>query len=128
MTFSESVRYCLDNYVTFSGRADRPQYWWFVLFNILVGIVAGIVDWILFGPDTRIIGALAGLALLLPTLAVAVRRLHDMDHTGWWILIGITGIGALILLIWFCFRGTDGPNRFGSSAPGSGEATQSTMG
>jgi uncharacterized membrane protein YhaH (DUF805 family) len=123
MTFSEAVRYCLNNYVTFSGRADRPQYWWFVLFNILVGIVAGIVDWILFGPDTRIIGALAGLALPLPTLAVAVRRLHDMDHTGWWILIGLTGIGAIILLVWFCFRGTEGPNRFGPPASGQNMST-----
>ena len=121
MTFSEAVRYCLNNYVTFSGRADRPQYWWFVLFNILVGIVAGIIDWILFGPEMNVISALAGLALLLPTLAVAVRRLHDMDHTGWWILIGITGIGAIILLVWFCFRGTDGPNRFGP--PTSGMST-----
>jgi uncharacterized membrane protein YhaH (DUF805 family) len=123
MTFSEAVRYCLNNYVTFSGRADRPQYWWFVLFNILVGIVAGIIDWILFGPDTRIISALAGLALVLPTLAVAVRRLHDMDHTGWWVLIGITGIGAIVLIIWFCFRGTDGPNRFGPPVSGRGTST-----
>ncbi len=123
MTFSEAVRYCLNNYVTFSGRADRPQYWWFILFNILVAIVAGIIDWILFGPDSRIIGALAGLALLLPTLAVAVRRLHDMDHTGWWILIGLTGIGGLVLIVWFCFRGTDGPNRFGPPMSGQGMST-----
>ena len=123
MTFSEAVRYCLNNYVTFSGRADRPQYWWFILFNILVAIVAGIIDWILFGPDSRIIGALAGLALLLPTLAVAVRRLHDMDHTGWWILIGLTGIGGLVLIVWFCFRGTDGPNRFGPPMSGRGMST-----
>jgi uncharacterized membrane protein YhaH (DUF805 family) len=57
--------------------------------------------------------SLASLALFLPGLAVSVRRLHDLDRTGWWLLIILTGIGLILLLIWFCLRGTTGPNRYG---------------
>jgi uncharacterized membrane protein YhaH (DUF805 family) len=49
----------------------------------------------------------------LPGLAVAARRLHDIDRTAWWLLILLTGIGAILLVIWYCFKGTPGPNRFG---------------
>jgi uncharacterized membrane protein YhaH (DUF805 family) len=56
---------------------------------------------------------IVGLALLLPGLAVSIRRLHDLDRTGWWILIALTGIGAILLIIWYVMKGTDGPNRFG---------------
>ena len=54
------------------------------------------------------------LVTFLPSLAVAARRLHDTDRTAWWLLLGLTGIGAIFLIVWFCFKGTDGPNRFGA--------------
>jgi uncharacterized membrane protein YhaH (DUF805 family) len=114
MTFGEAIRSGFNNYVGFSGRAARSEYWYWVLFVILVSMVTAILDAALF-PFNQVspLNSIAALVLLLPGIAVAVRRLHDMDHAGWWVLIALTGIGALALLVWFCFKGTDGPNRFG---------------
>lgn len=95
----------------FPGRSARSEYWYWVLFTVLGSIVAGIIDLALSEP---VIDALFGLATILPSLAVAVRRLHDLDRTGWWIFIGLIPlIGWIILIIWYCTRGTVGPNRFG---------------
>ena len=114
MTFGEAIRSGFNNYVGFSGRAPRSEYWFWTLFVILVSIVAVILDAAIF-PYRQVspFNAITSIILLLPGIAVSVRRLHDMDHTGWWLLIALTGIGAIILLIWFCFKGTDGANRFG---------------
>ena len=114
MTFGEAIQSGFKSYVGFSGRTPRSGYWYWALFVLLVSIVAGILDAAIFPyQELSPLSALANIVLLLPGIAVAVRRLHDMDHTGWWFLIVLTGIGAIILLIWFCFKGTDGPNRFG---------------
>ena len=82
MTFAEAVRSGFDHYVKFDGRASRPAFWWWFLFGILVGIGATIIDVIIgsFG----VVSGVASLALLLPNLSVAIRRLHDTDHSGWW--------------------------------------------
>ena len=110
MTFQQSIRTCLNKYIDIEGRASRSEYWWFVLFNIIVSFIANVIDSALW---PGIFGALAGLALLAPGITVGVRRLHDRDMSGWWLLLWITGIGGLVLLILFILRGTDGPNRFG---------------
>jgi uncharacterized membrane protein YhaH (DUF805 family) len=114
MGFGEAIRSGFSNYVGFSGRAPRSEYWYWTLFVILVSIVASILDVAIF-PFHQLspLSTIASIVLLLPGIAVGARRLHDMDHTGWWLLIMLTGIGAFVLLIWFCFRGTEGPNRFG---------------
>lgn len=114
MTFGEAIRSGFNNYVGFSGRAPRSEYWYWTLFVILVAIVAAILDAAIF-PYQQLspFNAITSIILMLPGIAVSVRRLHDMDHTGWWLLILLTGIGGLVLLIWFCFKGTEGPNRFG---------------
>jgi uncharacterized membrane protein YhaH (DUF805 family) len=114
MTFGEAIRSGFNNYVGFSGRASRSEYWYWVLFVVLVSMVTAILDAAIF-PFNQVspLNSIAALLLLLPGIAVAVRRLHDMDHTGWWVLVALTGIGALALLVWFCFKGTEGPNRFG---------------
>ena len=65
------------------------------------------------GLNVRPVHSLVSLALLLPGIAVSVRRLHDLDRSGWWMLIILTGIGLILLLVWFCLRGTPGPNRYG---------------
>ncbi|MEJ2435971.1 MAG: DUF805 domain-containing protein [Pseudolabrys sp.] len=108
------MRSGFNNYVGFSGRAARSEYWYWVLFVFLVNIVASILDTAIF-PFQHLspLSAIATIILLLPGIAVAVRRLHDMDHAGWWVLIALTVIGGIVLLIWFCFKGTDGANRFG---------------
>jgi uncharacterized membrane protein YhaH (DUF805 family) len=112
MTFSEAVKSGFDNYATFTGRASRPAYWWWFLFGILVSIGANIIDAIIgsFG----VVSGLAALALLLPGLAVSVRRFHDIDKSGWWILIFLIPIvGFVLWLIWFTREGDAGENQYG---------------
>ena len=86
MSFGKSISTCFSKYVTFSGRASRSEYWWFVLFNFLVGILAGLIDQAI---GISVISILSSLALLLPGLGVAVRRCHDTNHSGWWLLCPI---------------------------------------
>ena len=92
MGFGDAIQTCLRKYVTFGGRARRSEYWYFYLFNILVGIVAGILDAILTGATGHSfqgsgpIAGLAQIALFLPSLAAMVRRLHDTNHSGWLVL------------------------------------------
>lgn len=77
---------CLRNYVNFSGRARRKEYWFFVLFTFIFSIVARLLDLLIFGPTGMLISGLFGLAMLLPQLAVMVRRLHDTNRSGKWVL------------------------------------------
>lgn len=102
----------LKNYVGFSGRARRTEFWMFVLFNVIVSVILSIIDRLI---GNNILGYIYALAVLLPSLAVAVRRLHDTDRTGWWILIGlIPVIGAIVLIVFYAMPGTVGPNRYGA--------------
>ena len=89
MTFTESIKTCLRKYIDFNGRASRPEYWWFVLLSIVLSFIP-------------VIGWLIRLALLLPSLSVQARRLHDMNRSAWWLLLlvpPITIIGGIILLV-----------------------------
>jgi len=118
MTFPEAVRSVFNNYATFTSRAARSEYWWWVLFTVLVSLVLAVVDSMLFGTrgggSIGILGAIFSLGTLIPSIAVGVRRLHDMDKSGWWLLIVLVPVvGALLLLYWFVQRGTVGPNQFG---------------
>ncbi|MBM0225596.1 MULTISPECIES: DUF805 domain-containing protein [Micromonospora] len=121
MSFTAAIRSVLTQYVGFTGRARRSEYWWFALFTVLVGLAAAILDSVLgttLGSDgsTGVIGIIVNLALLLPTLAVAMRRLHDTDRSGWWLLIGLVPIvGAVVLLVFFVLDSTPGTNRFGAN-------------
>jgi uncharacterized membrane protein YhaH (DUF805 family) len=114
-------------YATFSGRARRAEYWWFGLFVGLVVFGLTMVDMLLIGADAMAeygAGPLTGLfslAIIIPSIAVTVRRLHDRDKSGWWLLWSLLPlIGALILLIQYVQRGTAGDNRFGTD-PLAGE-------
>ncbi|MDO9404685.1 MAG: DUF805 domain-containing protein [Polaromonas sp.] len=98
MNFGQAVSVCLSKYATFSGRAARPEFWWFFLFQVLVSIVASFLG--------DMVSALVSLALLLPALAVGARRLHDIGRTGWWQLIMFTVIGLLVLIYWWAQPGT----------------------
>lgn len=117
MDFVTAVKICLSKYATFKGRARRSEFWFFVLFWMLLGVAAAIIDTAFFGFGPRHsgpVGALVALILLLPYLAVHVRRLHDKDYAGWWLLLWlIPVIGWIVLVVWYCQRGTLGPNRFG---------------
>jgi len=118
MGFTDAVRKCLNNYATFSGRARRSEFWFFWLFNLIVQVLAGILDNVILG-DAGALSAVASLALLLPGIAVSARRLHDGGRSGWWLLIGLVPlVGIILLIIWYAARGEDGPNRFGPDPRG----------
>ncbi len=116
MGFGEAIQSGFKNYVGFTGRAARSEYWYWFLFVFLIGIVAKIIDSGLGGgmSSVGLFGGIVTLALLLPNIAIGIRRLHDRDKTGWWLLLALIPlIGIIILIIWFVMRGTPGPNRFG---------------
>jgi uncharacterized membrane protein YhaH (DUF805 family) len=120
MTFGEAISDGFSKYATFSGRSSRSAYWWWTLFYVLIIIVASIIDAAIKIP---VLAALVWLAFIIPNLAVLVRRLHDTDHSGWWVLIGfIPLLGAIVLIVFAC---TDsGPsNKYGEGPDGEGALT-----
>jgi len=129
MTFTQAVQECFSKYATFSGRAARSEFWYFVLFVIVGQAVANLIDvssmaWEM-GRGGGVLGLLFGLAVLVPNIAVAVRRLHDTDRSGWWWWLWlIPVIGWIILLIFYISEGTRGPNQYGED-PLAGELTSS---
>jgi uncharacterized membrane protein YhaH (DUF805 family) len=111
VSFTDAIRDAFSKYVTFIGRSSRSAYWWFYLFNLIVVIVAYALD-VALGTGGILYG-LSALALLLPNLAVSVRRLHDTGRSGWWLLIALIPlIGAIVLLVFFV-QDSDGPNQYG---------------
>jgi len=97
MGFGEAVSTCLGKYATFDGRATRPEYWWWALFSVIVYVVAVILD---LATHTFLIGLIVTLGLLLPTIAVTVRRLHDTGRSGWWYFIALIPlIGGIWLIV-----------------------------
>lgn len=130
MNIVGAVKSVFSNYANFRGRARRSEYWWWFLAYILIVIVLGFVERALFGSGSAemaagdgevsasfnagILSGLFMLASIIPSIAVGVRRLHDVDRSGWWLLLSfIPLIGALVLLYWNVQPGTPGPNRFG---------------
>jgi len=113
VSFTDAIRDGFSKYVTFSGRSSRSAYWWWYLFGVLVLVVSLAIDYALGAGG--ILYVLVALAMLLPNLAVLVRRLHDAGHSGWWLLIGLLPlIGAIVLLV-FTLQGSDQPNQWGNS-------------
>ncbi len=111
MSFGQAVSTCFSKYATFGGRATRPEFWYWALFTIVASVVLAIVDLAL---PYNVLRLAFDVAVFLPSLAVQIRRLHDVDRSGWWLLIGLIPIiGWITLIVWQCMRGTDGPNRFG---------------
>ncbi|MBR8239027.1 DUF805 domain-containing protein [Burkholderia sp. AU42008] len=120
MNFSEAVRAALNKYATFEGRARRAEYWYFALLTSVLSVAGQIVG--AAGRDAGLITLLllgviflVSLALIIPGIAVSVRRLHDTGRSGWFLLLALIPIvGGILLLVWMCSRGTEGPNRFGA--------------
>ena len=117
----------LKKYAQFTGRSDRKEFWYFVLLNLGLQIVASILDGIAFGGATGAggmplspISSLVGLALFIPGLAVTFRRLHDINKTAWWILLGLIPlVGWVILIIWYAKKGDPAENQYGPAPDGS---------
>ena len=116
MDLQNSIKTCIaKKYANFNGRASRSEFWWFSLFCIIVTFVAVIFDSI-YIDNAQTMGPvelLSSLALLLPSLSVTARRLHDVGRSGWWMLIAITIIGLIPLFIWYISVGTKSKNKYG---------------
>ncbi len=108
----------IKNYAGFSGRAGRKEFWMFYLVYILIFIAIGIVSAILpqsIGSMVSMLSVVFALALFIPTIAVSIRRLHDTDRSGWWMLLGMIPLVNFYVLYLLIIEGTQGPNRFGDS-------------
>ena len=117
MGFTDAIRSGFSNYIVIQGRAQRSAYWFWVLFTILGSILASIVDGMISGVSfagTGAVESLFSLATILPSITVAIRRLHDLGRTGWWLLIVFVPIvGWIVLIVFFVSKGTDGDNDHG---------------
>ncbi len=116
MTFKRAIRSGFKNYFFgYSSRAGRSEYWYWFLFVVLVVLGTSVLELVLLPFERHsFLGQIALLILLPPSIGTAVRRIHDLGRAGGWLLVALTGIGAFVLLILFCFRGTEGTNEFGS--------------
>lgn len=111
----------LKKYAEFGGRATRQEYWMFQLYSIIISVVLSIVANMKLGPISTLFSLLYiiyALAVLIPTLAVSVRRLHDTDHSGWWLLISLIPLIGVIVLIIFLVRDSQGDNQYGPNPKG----------
>ena len=108
MTFQESIKTCFSKYADFNGRAVRSEYWWFALFIVLVSMGLGVIS--------EIVSGLFSLAVLIPSIAAAARRLHDTNRSGWWQLIAfIPFIGWIIIIIFLAQEGNSDTNQYGAN-------------
>ena len=123
MSFTDAVQnVVMNNYANWDGRASRSEYWWFNLFNLIINIVTDVIDsslgmgMIAYGVGYA--GFIALLALLLPSIGVSVRRLHDLGKSGWWLLIAIIPIvnfiGIFVILVFTLMEGEKQPNQYGN--------------
>ena len=149
MGFVEAIKSGFSKYVTFSGRASRSEYWYWVLFVVIVQIIGNILDalagtrirstdvttatgetvtvWTSTYNNVGYISGIVGLILLLPSISVAVRRLHDTDRSGWWWWLNlIPCVGWIILIVFYVLPGTPGPNRFGPPPVPAGQYRPAT--
>jgi uncharacterized membrane protein YhaH (DUF805 family) len=137
MNFTQAIVSGFKRYVDFQGRSSRSEYWWWFLFsagtNFVLGFIQGLMEAGAGGPNAAsaifsVLSSLVTLAIFLPSLAVAVRRLHDTNRSGWWYLIVFTIIGIIPVVIWFATRGTIGENRFGPDPLGTDGTNTRTEG
>jgi len=112
VSFVEAISVCMNKYMTFSGRARRSEYWWFVLLGLGVNVIAAIVD---NAAGNSIFAIVVGLGLFLPGLAVAIRRLHDTNRSGWWYLLVFVPFGAIALIVFCCQDSAPVVNAYGPS-------------
>ena len=103
----------LKKYAVFSGRARRNEYWYFILFDAIISIVLGLIDYLV---GLYILSTVYALGVLLPSIGVSIRRLHDTGRSGWWLFIGLVPLaGPIILLIYMVSDSQEGTNQYGPS-------------
>ena len=108
----------LKKYAVFSGRAHRKEYWFFFLANVLIMLALSLLAEMSGAGLIRILYTLYWLAVLVPSIAVGVRRLHDTGRSGWWMLLGLVPIVGLVLLVFLVLEGKRGPNAYGPDPRG----------
>ena len=111
----------------FSGRSSRREYWMFTLVLVIISFVLGILDVFVLGgvgfaqnesaAKLVTLGNAFSLVTLIPSTSLSVRRLHDIDNSGWWLLLGLTGFGIFIIIYWACLGSDENENRYGSPMP-----------
>jgi uncharacterized membrane protein YhaH (DUF805 family) len=121
MNIIESTTSAMTNIISWKGRASRSEFWWFTLFICLVTILTIIADLVIFGEEMLLMEPYAvvnftnifNIFIVLPSLSVTFRRLHDVNKSGWWLLLYFTLIGILVILYWNIKKGNEDENRFG---------------
>ncbi|MCE2744897.1 MAG: DUF805 domain-containing protein [Burkholderiales bacterium] len=104
MTFIESIETCFKKYAEFNGRATRSEFWWWVLFAVLITTAAQVLG--------EIPGTIVSLAILLPYIAVTARRLHDIGKSGWWQLVGIIPLIGWLIVIYWCAQNSSSDSTY----------------
>ena len=115
MSFIKSIKVCFLKYKTFSGRASRSEYWWFFLFVLIINSIATAIDVLILHfsfSEYGVTFSLANIIILLPQLSVAIRRLHDINKSGKWYLIILTGLGILVLFYWWTRKSINENNQY----------------
>ena len=116
MNFQTSIKTCFNKYAVFSGRASRSEFWFFVLFGLLGGVISAIIDTMILGYSVEVngpINLIFSVALILPSIAVTTRRLHDINKSGWWQLLWLTVIGGIVVIVWNATEGEKKKNKHG---------------
>ena len=124
MGFGQSIATCMRKYATFSGRASRSEFWWFYLSCYVIVWIADVVGLLAFPVNlppaadelslADIPAVIVSLALLMPSLAAGARRLHDVGRSGWWQLLILTGIGYILVIVWWVLPSRQEDNKHGS--------------
>lgn len=104
MTFFESIQICFKKFTEFNGRATRSEFWWWALFVFLLSLFGQIIG--------KSLGSLFSLVTLLPSIAVATRRLHDIGRSGWWQLVGFIPLIGWAVMVFWCAKDSTGPNEY----------------
>ncbi|WP_300526801.1 DUF805 domain-containing protein [Maricaulis sp.] len=120
MGFFDAIKSGFSNYVNFQGRARRSEYWFWVLFTFIASVALTFLDMAMMGVESfGVFSPLFSLAVILPSIAVAVRRLHDSGKSGWWILIGLIPlVGFIVLIIFYVSDSAPGSNQYGPNPKG----------
>ena len=116
MNFWEAFTSAFKNYATFNGRASRSEFWYFFLFSVLISLIAQQLDFAMHQSESGAISGIVTIVLLVPGIALQVRRLHDIGKSGWWFFLNLIPLlGQIALIVFSCMRGHAETNRYGDN-------------
>ena len=116
MGFTQAIQSGFENYINFRARASRSEYWYWALFAFFGEIITSVIDFAVLSSEIGIVNKIFGLAILIPGLAVGIRRLHDIGRSGWWTLLWLLPVfGWIVLIAWACRKGDESINQYGDN-------------